>query len=43
MERAAPEPKDRVCSGCGRIMSVREWEEQRLCDDCYGTPLSRRP
>jgi len=26
----------RECSGCGRIMSVREWTEQRLCDDCAG-------
>ena len=32
---AKPRPlHDRTCPECGRIMSLREAEEQRLCDDC---------
>ena len=23
------------CAGCGRRMSEREWNEQRLCNDCF--------
>ena len=28
------EAEDRECSGCGRIMSEREFVEQRVCNDC---------
>jgi len=26
----------RICHGCGRVMSQREWDEQRACNDCAG-------
>ena len=30
---------ERVCAGCGRVMSEREALEQRLCNDCVqGSP-----
>jgi hypothetical protein len=29
-----PEDAIRECQGCGRIMSEREFTEQRVCDDC---------
>ena len=28
------EAEDRKCSGCDRIMSEREFVEQRVCNDC---------
>jgi len=28
----------RICHGCGRVMSQREWDEQRACNDCAGKP-----
>lgn len=27
-----------ICPGCQRVMSHREWEEQRQCNDCAGGP-----
>lgn len=29
-----PYDEDRRCPDCGRIMSVREYMEQRICNDC---------
>lgn len=37
MERQTPPPAERVCRNCGRVMSIREWAEQRLCNDCAGS------
>ena len=28
------EPLFHLCPGCGRVMSSREWGEQRACNDC---------
>lgn len=30
--------ENRICCGCGRIMSEREFSEQRMCNDCNQLP-----
>jgi hypothetical protein len=34
VSRACCDDSPHLCPGCLRVMSHREWDEQRACNDC---------